>query len=117
MNSRTPLGAACALTNGQAGGRRARWQAVLADGGARTEAVDGGVRVRLDARPGIRERLEALVAAERNCCAFADWTVEAGAEGLRLDVRVPGGDPALVEGIREEFRLPPPPGPTPGANR
>lgn len=106
MTAHTPLEAACTLTGAAAGNRRGRWAATLDAGRARSEAVDGGVRVHLDHRPGLWERLEALAAAERDCCGFLDWTVTTDDDSLRLDVRAPDGDPALVDAVRAEFRRP-----------
>lgn len=73
--SRAEMPLACTLSAQDGPARMRRWQA-LADK-ARPSVRRSGHRleVRYRSEPGVREELEALVAAERECCSFVAWTV------------------------------------------
>lgn len=80
---RPPLPAACSLGSLDGAARRRRWQALGAASPphARRIANRLEVRWRLD-DDGARE-LAALVAAERECCAFVAWSLRGrGAERI-----------------------------------
>jgi hypothetical protein len=48
--------------------------------------------------PGIRARVEAIAAAEADCCAFLDFEVAAGSEVVTLRIDAPhGGEPMMDE--------------------
>src|SRR5687767_14471847 len=55
-------------------------------------------RLRFSAAPGIRERVDAIAAAESRCCAFLDFRV-AGEDGtVVLSIGAPeGAEPVLAE--------------------
>lgn len=66
---------ACALGPDDGAARMRRWQA-LADQGRPTARRSGHrLQVRYEPEPGVREELEALAAAERQCCSFVAWDV------------------------------------------
>jgi hypothetical protein len=73
---------ACTLNAGQMSERRRRWRE-LADRAfvSRTE-TERGLRLVFRDGPGVADELKGLTALERECCAFADWTVG----GTVLDV-------------------------------
>ena len=50
------------------------------------EPIDGGARLSFDATADIRERLEALVAAETECCPFLAFNLYAADRRLVLEV-------------------------------
>jgi MerR family transcriptional regulator, copper efflux regulator len=72
------------------------------------EAHDRRARLRFH---GERERVEALVAAERQCCAFFQFATTRDGEELEVEIRTPeGGAPvlralvaAIVAGWEGEF--------------
>lgn len=72
----------CTLNDGQMSERRRRWHA-LADR-AFVDRVQTGRGLRLVFRDGdrVEEELRELAELERECCAFADWSVS----GTVLDV-------------------------------
>lgn len=77
---------ACTLNSGQLGERRQRW---LELGGrafaARTETPDGlGLEFANEA--GVEAELRELAELERECCAFASWSVVAVNGRAVLDV-------------------------------
>ena len=84
-----PAPVACTLGPDDAAERRRRWHALLATATRPATRGDDRVEVRwrLD-RPDADE-LEALVAAERECCAFAAWTIEHDDGETTLRVTIP----------------------------
>jgi hypothetical protein len=88
------LPVACGLEAGALGKRVARWQALPLIG---TESTADGVRARFRREGDAEARLTELVAAERECCGFAEWQFVAEADELVLDVRSDAsGGPAAV---------------------
>jgi len=79
----------------------ARWQA-LADrcAGVRRDANQVVVLYRPEA--GVREELDALAAAERECCSFAEWQVTQDADHVALVIR---SDPDGLATIAELFAV------------
>jgi hypothetical protein len=63
---------------------------LYADAGTARIETDGGLRVRFRTSPAAERELRALVAVEGECCAWADWRVEASEEELVLEVSSTG---------------------------
>lgn len=89
-DDRAPAGVtlpvACTLGPADGAARMARWQR-LSHAAAPTVRRDGHrLEVRYPPGPGVRAELEALVAAEAECCAFVAWAVTEvdGAPVLRV---------------------------------
>jgi hypothetical protein len=90
------LPTACSLGATDGAARLARWRALS---GARLTVRRTADRlvVLYQARSGVQEELEALVAAERECCAFANWEVSRDSEHVVLRIRSdPQGIAAIV---------------------
>lgn len=97
--------AACTLGVGDRAHRAARWEALTRRSLMRAVTCEHGVRLVFATSPGVADELRSLVALERDCCAFATWTVhERGAE-LALDVMADGAD--AVAAVRSLFQGPP----------
>ena len=64
-------------------------------------AVDRDARsatLRFRPQPGIRERVEAIAAAEGTCCGFLDFEVASAREAITLTIAAPeGGEPMMNE--------------------
>jgi hypothetical protein len=77
---------ACTLGSVDGVARMARWRALS---GARLDVrhEPDQVMVVYAPRSGVHEELEALVAAERECCAFAEWDVTQGPDSVILRIR------------------------------
>ncbi len=58
------------------------------------EPTRADLRFRPD--PEIRERVDAIVAAESECCAFLDFEVEHGDEATVLTISAPNGGAEMV---------------------
>lgn len=66
---------ACRLGPDDGAARLRRWQH-LADAAKPVARRDGPrLTVRYEPGPGVQEELEALAAAEAECCPFVDWSV------------------------------------------
>jgi len=81
---------ACSLSPTALRSRRERWRRLIADRGLGRDETPDGLRLRFRADPDTAAELTALAAAERECCAWADWSVERGDGELVLVVRAAG---------------------------
>lgn len=93
--------AACTLGAGDRARRASRWEALTGRSLVRAARIERGVRLVFAANLGVADELRSLIALERDCCAFATWSVhEHGAE-LALDVTADGAD--AVAAVRSLF--------------
>jgi hypothetical protein len=67
---------ACSLGQQDLAERQARWSALAADADLEIAPTENGLRLLFRERPGVAEELHELVALERECCAFADWSLK-----------------------------------------
>lgn len=83
-----PAAIACTLSINDLADRRASWIAVQENlvQRVRTEA---GFQLRFRRNPGLSQSLDALVAAERDCCGWAEWTLSEAGDHLILEVTGP----------------------------
>lgn len=95
---------ACSLGRTDLARRQKRWLALAARTPARVSRTGAGLRLTFGAGAGVAEELSALVALERECCAFADWSLHTGPAQVVLDIS--GGTPEAVAAVREMFAAP-----------
>jgi hypothetical protein len=93
--------AACSLGQSGLAQRTERWQALYARALSQKSATQRGLRLVFDARPGVADELEALAALERECCAFATWSVRAGDTELTLEIS--GDSEEAVAAVQSMF--------------
>ncbi|MFJ5546818.1 MerR family transcriptional regulator [Streptomyces sp. NPDC093225] len=79
---------ACTLDGAELGERTAQWQALITRATGREEITDG-VRLVFPSAPEVAAELAALAAAEQDCCAFFDFTLNLAPARLTLTVRAP----------------------------
>ncbi|KOU96377.1 heavy metal-responsive transcriptional regulator [Streptomyces sp. XY533] len=79
---------ACTLDGAELGERTAQWRAMTAQATSREEITDG-VRLAFPSTPELAAELAALAAAEQDCCAFFDFTLNLAPTHLTLTVRAP----------------------------
>jgi hypothetical protein len=92
----TPLPIVCSLDATALGDRLAEMAAIGADGLVASEISGPRARLRFD--PGVARRLEAVVEAERSCCAWLTLDLQRAGEELELRLAAPpGADAALAE--------------------
>lgn len=86
VSRRNELPVACSLEAVDGAARMGRWRALS---GARIDMrhEPDQVVVVYEPRSGVHEELEALVAAERECCAFAEWELTRAPESVTLRIR------------------------------
>jgi hypothetical protein len=90
MTRSTPAPAvACTLSASAAAERADRWRALLHESLLRRSATPRGLRLEFRPQPAVAAELDALVAAERECCAFLTMRVQRADERLVLDVDAP----------------------------
>lgn len=113
LSSQTPHAPplACTLGSPVLGTQVERWTKLYADAGTERIETDDGLRVSFRSTPAVENELRALVAVEIECCTWAAWTIEDGAESLTLAVtsKRPGVD-VIHEWFLDGQRLVPTPG-------
>jgi len=77
---------ACTLGTGDRARRAARWAALTARALRQASRTERGLRLVFGAGPGVEDELRSLAALERDCCAFARWSVTAADRRLTLEV-------------------------------
>jgi hypothetical protein len=81
-----PPAIACSLGAGDLAERVERWQVLGRLAGAEVARTTRGLRVSFAAGPAAGAELAELAALERDCCAFATWSVSEHGERLVLEV-------------------------------
>ncbi|MCX5527323.1 heavy metal-responsive transcriptional regulator [Streptomyces bobili] len=79
---------ACTLGGSELGERTAQWQALVAQATGREDVVDG-LCLTFPSTPELAAELASLAAAEQDCCAFFDFTLNLAPARLTLTVRAP----------------------------
>lgn len=101
MKSDTP--AACSLGAGDLEQRLADVAKVGADSLVRRETTAGRHVLRFRADAGTRQRLEEIVAAEAECCAFLDLSLGEREGELVLSIAAPEDSQAVADGLAAAF--------------
>ena len=77
---------ACTLTDQDHAENRGRWHELAARTLVAVTSTPRGLRLEFHAGPDVRSELADLVALERECCAFASWTLSEAGGRVVLDV-------------------------------
>jgi hypothetical protein len=93
---------ACTLTQENLEANRNRWHALGARALLSVDTTDRGLRLVFADRPDVAAELGALAELERECCAFATWTLTAERDRILLDVA--GKTDDAVPAVKEMFR-------------
>lgn len=94
MNTETPI--ACTLDAADATARAEGMRELGARALVGLDVTDDRARLRFR---GERERVDARVAAERECCAFFEFMTTNRGGDVELDVRAPAGGEPLLRGL------------------
>lgn len=81
---------ACTLSQQDLSQRTERWHALARSAGQQVSRTDRGLRLTFNAGPGVAAELDELAELERDCCAFASWSVTSVGDRLVLDVSAEG---------------------------
>lgn len=81
---------ACTLSSEELAVRGARWRRLGENAAVEATVIADGLRLAFvgDVGPEVRE----LAALERECCAFASWTVHTHGERVVLDITADGDE-------------------------
>ncbi len=77
---------ACSLNASELSSRVSRWQALAGVADPRVARTGRGLRIAFAAGPGVAAELAELADLERDCCAFATWSVRDDGDRLLLEV-------------------------------
>ena len=94
---------ACTLTDTDLNSQRERWVALSENFGLGRQETEDGLRLSFRSHPAIREELDALVAVENECCAWANWSVESADDVLVVAARSEGTGVATLHGMFTQF--------------
>jgi hypothetical protein len=98
------MNASCTLTDSDHRTRRERWLRIGADGVGGVVETPTGLRLVFRSSPQVAQELDDLARLERECCAFATWTVHDEGAHLVLDVESEGDGLAALHAMFEGFR-------------
>jgi hypothetical protein len=98
MTGETPI--ACSLSAEELPARVAEIRAIGADA---LLGVDGPGALRFRNNEATRGRLEAIVAAESECCGFLAFELKAVGDELELRITGPEGAEALADDLAQAF--------------
>jgi hypothetical protein len=101
MSNRLPI--ACSLGAGDLEIRVAEIRALGSDGLLGVVEGEGRAVLRFRPDPQIRSRLEAVVAAESDCCAFLDFQLAHGHDATELTISAPDGGAEVVGELAAAF--------------
>jgi hypothetical protein len=102
-----PVAIACSLEQSQLGVQLERWQNLARRSERAITPTESGLRLTFRALPGVEEELHSLVALERSCCSFADWSIHPNDNQLVLDISAQGDEAiAAVQGMFAALRSP-----------
>ena len=87
-DARATLPIACTLSPGDATARARRWRALIAEHRPQVSRTARSVEARWQLDGNDNDELDALVASERECCAFATWAIEHHGTGTTLRISV-----------------------------
>lgn len=95
---------ACTLGTGERADRRERWRRLGAHGSGEVVETATGLRLRLTRSAAVERELRELAELERECCAFATWTVRNSGSDVVLEVDAEGDAVAAVHAMFGSFR-------------
>jgi hypothetical protein len=93
---------ACTLSDDDRRANQGRWHALGARALLAVDPTDRGLRLAFARTPAVESELRALAEVERECCAFAVWTVSEVGDRILLDAAGKSDD--AVPAVKELFR-------------
>jgi hypothetical protein len=91
MNQQSePAPVACSLNATGLALRAGRWHALAERAAGEVTRTDTGLRLAFSAGEGVAAELAELAALERDCCAFATWSVAEAGDQVVLEVSAQG---------------------------
>ena len=93
------LTVACSLDSAGLKAQSDRWAALRESAELRQVETPAGKSIFFRADPGVEEELEALVAVENECCAWASWTVETTEDEIAMHAVSTGEGVTTLHGM------------------
>lgn len=93
---------ACTLTDDAMGGRRGRWHDLAARAFVDRVTTEQGLRLVFRNDAGVEDELRELAVLERDCCTFADWSVNTVDSHAVMDVA--GASDEAIDAVHGMFR-------------
>jgi hypothetical protein len=93
---------ACTLTTSDLAAQRERWLRLIRASGSGSAHTPKGLRLGFRADAGVAEELEQLVAVERECCAWASWSVVVAGDRVELGITSTGDGVAALHSMFAE---------------
>ncbi len=93
---------ACSLNRGELTERGKRWDGLAVQAFVERVPTERGLRLVFRRADRVEDELRELAELERECCAFAEWTVSA--EGDRVVLDVGGLSDEAVAAVQALFR-------------
>jgi len=90
---------ACALTSADQAAQGERWKQLACRALTERAETVQGLRISFRPEPGVEAELRKLVAVENQCCRWANWTVEASAGHVVVEIRSTGEGIAALHGM------------------
>lgn len=87
----SPTPVACTLSQQDGKQRAGRWQELARRAGLRVSRTESGLRLTFSAGPGVAAELDELAELERDCCAFASWSITSAGDQFVLEVTADDG--------------------------
>lgn len=100
MNEPEPV--ACSLASEDISARMDRWARLRERALVEQAPIPAGVRLRFQRVDAVERELAELVALERECCAFATWTLHRAGTSVRLEITAAGDGVAAVRALFDE---------------
>jgi len=98
------LPTACTLGPDDGAARLRRWSILIEKSPPSTRRDGRMLEIRWQADAGVRDELEALAAAERECCSFASWIVSTDGGDIVLRVAADPTSPDDIAPIAAVFQ-------------
>jgi hypothetical protein len=92
---------ACSLDRGELAERGKRWDGIAEQAFVERVLTERGLRLVFRREAGVEDELRELAELERECCAFADWTVMTDDERAVLEVT--GANAQAVAAVQAMF--------------
>jgi len=104
-SDRVDLPVACTLGLEDGAERMRRWEQLVERATPTARRTGRELEVRFQSGHGVQDELEALAAAEGQCCAFVTWTVLLDGGQPVLLVTAPEDSPDDIESIATAFAI------------
>lgn len=106
---RSEAAVACSLSQADLASRQQRWLRLGERAHTGTVTTSNGLQLSFRTEPTTENKLNELIALERDCCAFANWSLHSHGDTLALDVTAHSAEGiAAVQAMFRDLQPAPP---------